>query len=98
MSLPHSTLKSMEAMYARLDRQAEHERMNAELQPLRDLWGETKFQEWLDIWIDDSMTVDQIIATAHKFIPECTCNPINEPCPACREWARARARMENENG
>lgn len=97
MSLPHSTLKSMEAMYARLDRQAEHERMNAELQPLRLLWGVEKFNEWLDIWITDAMSVDEIIKVAHRFYPECECTPINQPCQGCREWARIRAAQEAES-
>ena len=74
-------------------RQAEERRMLDALDPLVDLWGREKYLEWVDAFLTDSMTVDEIIKVAHSFYPECTCNPYNQPCAGCREWARARARL-----
>jgi len=91
MSIHQSTRKSMEQWYAREYRRNEQARMMKELMPLYYLWGEEKYNEWVETWISESMSVDEIIRLAHLNYPECTCNPLNEPCPGCRDWARIRA-------
>ena len=91
MSIHQSTRKSMEQWYAREYRRNEQARMMKELMPLYYLWGEEKYNEWVETWISESNSVDEIIRLAHLNYPECTCNPLNEPCPGCRDWARIRA-------
>lgn len=93
-----TSTKSLQQYYARMEaedkfRKAEDERMHKALAPLVDLWGVDKYNEWVDQFVTDEMTVDEIIDLANQFYPECTCTPELQPCPGCREWARARARI-----
>lgn len=93
-----TSTKSLQEYYTRgaqeaAKRKADEARMMEALYPLVDLWGEEKYNEWVDTWITDTMTIDEIIQVAKNFYPECTCTPDNMPCPGCREWGRARARL-----